>query len=35
VLGLAVAFAPEDVPALTIPGPGETDDAMMPMEGSP
>jgi predicted metal-binding membrane protein len=35
MLGLAVAFAPEDVPALTIPGSGETDDAMMQMEGSP
>jgi predicted metal-binding membrane protein len=35
VLGLAVAFAPEDVPALTIPGSGENDDAMMQMEGSP
>jgi predicted metal-binding membrane protein len=35
VLGLAVAFAPEAVPALTIPGSGETDDAMMQMEGSP
>ena len=35
VLGLAVAFAPEDVPGLTIPGSGETDDAMMQMEGSP
>ena len=27
VLGLAVAFVPEDVPGLTIPGSGETDDA--------
>ncbi len=35
VLGLAVAFAPEDVPGLTIPGSGEADDAMMQMEGSP
>ena len=35
VLGLAVAFAPEDVPGLTIPGSAETDDAMMQMEGSP
>jgi predicted metal-binding membrane protein len=35
VLGIAVAFAPADVPGLTIPDSGEAHDAMMQMEGSP
>jgi predicted metal-binding membrane protein len=33
VLGIAVAFVPEDVPGLTIPGSPEADKAMMRMDG--